>query len=318
MTIAARAPTPTARDSGPGAAMRSPVPALTLAALLWSGSFVVARALRADIDPVLLTFLRWLIALAMLAPFVRREARGALPVVLREWRLLAALGATGIALFHPLVFVALQHTTATNALLVLSLAPAAILVGGALVGGERPTPRQLAGVLVSMAGAVVLITRGDLGLLRSAGAGIGDLWMLAAVVIWAAYSLLLRRRPSELSQTMTLVASIAFALPMLLVLLVPALLAAPSAPITCSLPVLLGVGYIAIFGSVVGFRLWAFGVAEIGPARAGQFVHLMPVLGAVLSFFFLGEPLTMAQVAGAAFVLGGIVLIERAAPLRRP
>jgi drug/metabolite transporter (DMT)-like permease len=315
MTIAARAPTATTRDSGRGAVMRSPVLALTLAALFWSGSFVVGRALRADIDPVLLTFLRWLIALAVFAPFVRREARGALPVVLREWRLLAALGATGIALFHPLVFVALQHTTATNALLVLSLAPAAILLGGALVGGERPTPRQLAGVLVSMAGAAVLITRGDLGLLRTMGAGIGDLWMLAAVVIWAAYSLLLRRCPAELSQTMTLVASIAFALPMLLA---AALLAAPSQPITCSLPVLLGVGYIAIFGSVVGFRLWAFGVGEIGPARAGQFVHLMPVLGAALSFFFLGEPLTMAQVAGAALVLGGIVLIERAAPLRRP
>ena len=312
MSIAVHAPTAIARHGSLGAALRSPVLALTLAALFWAGSFVVGRALRADIDPVVLTFLRWLIALIVLAPFVWREACGALPVVLRQWRLLAALGATGIALFHPMVFVALQNTSATNALLVLSLAPAAILIGGTLTGGERPTRRQLGGVLVSMMGAAVLITRGDLDLLRSAGAG--DLWMLAAVVIWAAYSLLLRRRPAELSQTMTLVASIAFALPMLLA---TALLAAPSAPITCSVPVLLGVAYIAIFGSVIGFRFWAFGVGELGPARAGQFVHLMPVFGAVLSFAFLGEPLTFAQVAGAAFVLGGIVLIERAAPARQ-
>ena len=89
-------------------------------------------------------------------------------------------------------------------------------------------------------------------------------------------------------------------------------------PVTCSVPVLLEVVYIAIFGSVIGFRFWALGVGELGPARAGQFVHLMPVFGAVLSFAFLGEPLTFAQVAGAAFVLGGIVLIERAAPARQP
>ena len=79
---------------------------------------------------------------------------------------------------------------------------------------------------------------------------------------------------------------------------------------------LLGVAYIAIFGSVIGFVFWSFGVGELGPSRAGQFVHLMPVFGAVLSFVFLGEPLSLAQVAGAAFVLSGIVLIERAAPVR--
>ena len=94
------------------------------------------------------------------------------------------------------------------------------------------------------------------------------------------------------------------------------LLAAPASPITLSTPVVLGVAYIAVFGSVIGFVFWSFGVSELGPARAGQFVHLMPVFGAGLSFVFLGEPLSLAQVAGAAFVLSGIVLIERATPVR--
>jgi drug/metabolite transporter (DMT)-like permease len=74
--------------------------------------------------------------------------------------------------------------------------------------------------------------------------------------------------------------------------------------------VLLGTLYIAIFGSVIGFLFWSYGVADLGPTRAGQFVHLMPVFGAALSFVFLGEPLSSPQVLGAAFVLAGIVLIE--------
>jgi drug/metabolite transporter (DMT)-like permease len=314
MTVAAHSPTSGGKITELGTAMRSPTLALALAALFWAGSFVVGRALREDIDPVVLTFLRWLVSLAVFAPFVWREVPRALPIVRREWRLLAALGATGIALFHPLVFVALQHTSATNALLTFSLSPVAILVGSALLTGERPNARQLGGILASLTGAAILITRGDPSLLF-AGTGSGDLWMLAAVAVWAAYSLLLRRRPAELSQTMTLAASIVFALPLLLAF---TLFAAPSSPMTLSMPVLLGVAYIAIFGSVIGFAFWSFGVGALGPSRAGQFVHLMPVFGAGLSFAFLGEPLSLAQVAGAAFVLSGIVLIERSAPARRP
>jgi drug/metabolite transporter (DMT)-like permease len=298
-----------------GAALRSPIMALSLAALFWAGSFVVGRALRDDINPVVLTFSRWLISLLLFAPFVWRELAGNLQVVLREWRLVVGLGATGIALFHPLVYVALQHTSATNALLTFSLSPVVILLGACLTGGERPTVRQLGGVLVSMAGAAVLITRGDLATMTT-GFNIGDLWMQAAVAVWASYSLLLRRRPSDLSQTLTLVSSIAVALPMLLPF---TLLTASGPAVTLSTSVLVGTGYIAIFGSVIGFLFWSYGVAELGPARAGQFVHLMPVFGAALSFAFLGESLSTPQLIGACLVLSGIVLIEQkfAAPTTR-
>jgi drug/metabolite transporter (DMT)-like permease len=289
------------------ALLRSPTLALTLAALFWAGSFVVGRALRDDLDPVALTFFRWFISLLIFAPFVWREFVARLPAVLREWRLVVGLAATGIALFHPLVYLALQHTSATNALLTFSLSPVVILIGASLAGRRRPTVRELTGVLLSMAGAAVLITRGDMAVLESTGMNVGDLWMLAAVVVWAGYSLLLRRRPADLPQTVTLVSSIAVALPMLLPF---TLLAASSTSLHLSTPVLLGTFYIAIFGSVIGFLFWSHGVADLGPTRAGQFVHLMPVFGAALSFVFLGEPLSVAQALGAGFVLSGITLIE--------
>jgi drug/metabolite transporter (DMT)-like permease len=307
MTAAARA-----QHSGNGTTrvwslLPSPVLALTLAALFWAGSFVVGRALRDDIDPVTLTFFRWLISLFVFAPLVWHEIAEHAHVLLREWRLIVLLGATGIASFHPLVYVALQHTTATNALLTFSLSPVAILVGGSLANRKRPTAWEATGVMLSMAGAAILITHGDLGAVRSIGFNVGDLWMLIAVAVWASYSLLLRLRPGDLPQTATLVSSIAVALPMLLPF---TLVAASGNPPHLSAPVLLGTVYIAIFGSVIGFLFWSHGVTGLGPARAGQFVHLMPVFGAALSFVLLGEPLALSQVFGAGFVLFGIVLIE--------
>ena len=294
---------------------RSPALALSLATLFWSGNFIAGRALHEVIDPVSLNFLRWSLALVLLAPFLGPAAWASLPALRREWRLILALGASGIAAFHTLVYLALQSTTATNALLVLSLAPILTLIGAVITGAGRFTRLQTAGALVSMAGAGILITRGDLASTLAHGFTAGDLWMLLAVVIWAVYSLLLRRRPADLSPSVTLVASVAAAL----VLMFPLYLFAPTPLASLGSPkVLLSIGYIALFSSVFAFLLWSRGVAALGPARAGQFVHLMPVFGPVLAFGLLGEAPTAAQVAGAVLVLSGIALVERRATALLP
>jgi drug/metabolite transporter (DMT)-like permease len=135
----------------------------------------------------------------------------------------------------------------------------------------------------------------------------GDPWMLAAVLVWTIYALLLRRRPPDLPQDVTLAASIAVAL----ALLVPAFLVTgatlPRAPGTVAITAIL---YIAVFASLVAFLLWSYGVNEIGAARAGQFVYLMPVFGPALAIAILGETVTPAQVAGAICVFAGIVLVN--------
>lgn len=295
---------------------RSPALALSLATLFWSGNFVAGRALHEVIDPVSLNFLRWSLALVLLAPFLGLAARASLPALRREWRLILALGASGIAAFHTLLYLALQSTTATNALLVLSLAPILTLIGAVITGAGRFTGLQTAGALVSMAGAGILITRGDLAGTLAHGFTAGDLWMLLAVVVWAVYSLLLRRRPADLSPSVTLVASVVAAL----VLMLPLYYLFAPTPLASlgSANVLLSIGYIALFSSVFAFLLWSRGVAALGPARAGQFVHLMPVFGPVLAFVLLGESPTAAQMAGAVLVLGGIALVERRATALLP
>jgi drug/metabolite transporter (DMT)-like permease len=282
--------------------------ALSLAALFWSGNFVAGRALRGQVDPVTLNFLRWLIALALLAPFVWRGTTASMKAVRREWRLILALGATGIASFHTLVYIALQSTTATTALLILSLAPILTLLGSAAIGMEHPTSRQIGGALISIVGAGILITRGNPTGILSQGFNVGDLWMLLAVVIWAAYSLLLRRRPADLPSPVALAASIAAALTMM----APVVILSGRTPVAAlgSFPVLLSIAYIAVFASAIAFLFWTYGVSRLGPTRAGQFVNLMPIFGAGLAFSILDEVPTPAQVAGAALVLSGIALVE--------
>jgi drug/metabolite transporter (DMT)-like permease len=282
--------------------------ALIAAALFWSGNFIAGRALRGDIDPVALNLLRWGLCLALLLPLVARRLVRHRCVVLRAWRLLVGLGATGIAAFHTLTYQALSQTTAVNALLILALAPAAIMAGARLTGDSRPGAVQWMGCLISLAGAGVLITRADPSRLHTAGVNPGDMWMLAAVLVWTAYALLLRRRPADLPQDVTLAASIAVAL----ALLVPAFFVTgatlPRAPDPGAVAAIL---YIAVFASLVAFLLWSFGVNEIGAARAGQFVYLMPVFGPVLAVVILGETLGPAQIAGGLCVLAGIGLVNR-------
>ena len=268
---------------------------MSLAALFWSGNFVVGRALRGQIDPVHLSTLRWVICLAVLFPMLGRKAFAHAGVIRREWRLLLALGATGVAGFQTVVYLALETTTAINALLLLAFTPAAILAGTALTGQARPNPVQWAGSVVSLAGVGVLITRGDLQVIADFAFNRGDLWMTAAVIFWSVYSLLLTRRPADLPQDVLLAGSIVAAL----AILIPLSFAIETALPAFTPAILLALVYIGLFASLFAFMLWSYGVGAIGPGKAGQFIHLMPVFGAVLATAFLGERIGAAQVIGA-------------------
>lgn len=281
--------------------------ALSLAALFWAGNFVAGRALRGDADPVTLNVLRWLLCLALFLPLVAGNLARHWPVVRREWRLVVGLGATGVAAFHTLVYLALVETTAVNALLILTLAPVLIMAGAAAIGQERPSALQWIGCLVSLLGALVLVTRGRLTTLATLDLNRGDLWMLGAVLAWALYSLLLRRRPRDLPQDVTLAASIIAALGLLL----PLLLLQESVRFNATPATLASLVYIAVFASLIAFLLWSHGVNEIGAAQAGQFVNLMPVFGAGLAVLLLGEGIAASQVVGAGFVFAGILLVQR-------
>ncbi len=291
------------------ATLKSPHLLLMGAAFFWAGNFIVGRALRGDIPPVSLNVWRWTIALIILLPLSFAHLRQYHLLLAEQWKLIVGLGATGIAAFHTCVYVALTTTPAVNALLFLSTAPVVIALLSWLAFGETATLRQGLGILISLLGALVLIARGNSTTLMSLRFNPGDLWMLIAVPMWAIYSVLLKRRPSQVPQLALLTASVIVGLVLLLPLYLWQVGRGETMVMTGAN--MLGLLYIAVCASVIAFLCWNRGVAEIGPVKAGLFIHLMPVFGAILAVVFLGEAVAFYQIFGAVLVFSGIALTNQ-------
>ena len=289
----------------------SPYLLLSLTSLIWAGNFIVGRALRSDISAIELNLWRWLLALVILLPLGYRQLSQNWRLLIQHWRLLLLLGFTGIAAFHTSVYTALKTTTAVNAVLFLSLSPILIVIGSGISRKDSITRIQLLGILTSLSGAVVLVAHGELDTLTGLHFFRGDLWMLFAVTMWSVYSVLLKSKPKELPQLSLLVGSIVSAVAMLVVMFL--VLQQGNTTVVWSLRVFSGLLYVSIFASIVAFLFWNRGVAEIGPNRAGVFLHLMPVFGALLSVIILQEGIAIYHLAGAALVFTGIAITTRTA-----
>jgi drug/metabolite transporter (DMT)-like permease len=282
---------------------------LVVAVLLWSGNFIVGRSMRTALSPLSINFWRWTIALAVLLPFATPHIRRHWPAIVKHWKLIAALGITGIACFQTIVYVALTETSALSAMLLLSLAPIAIGIASHVLLGESMSPLQRAGIGASTLGAAVLVTHGSADAVTSFHLGAGELWMVLAVGVWTVYSLLVKRLPRELPQSAVLAAAAAVGV----IAMVPVYLSLASHENLLALPgaAQAGLAYIGLLASAPPFILWNRGVASMGASHAGVFLNLMPLFGALMGFVFLGEALQGYQLAGAAFIFAGIAAMNR-------
>ena len=279
---------------------------LAVPPLLWSGNFVIGRAMRDAIEPVPLTFWRWLIAALVIAPFAVGLAWRHRAVVARHWRLMIALGVTGVGWFHMSVYYGLQTSTPINAGLLMTTGPMMIAALSRLAYGDPISRRYLAGLVLSLFGAAVVIARGDPAVLLSLQVNQGDIWLLAAAMLWAVYSVLLKRKPADL--------------PPLALLLITILVGVGSlAPLffwqagfglgfTPGPATLATLAYVSLFASLLAYACWSRGVREVGPSRAGLYMYLMPFFSAVLSVVALGDAIAAYHVLGGVLIFGGIVL----------
>lgn len=296
----------------PGTRFNPTYAALALTALLWSSNFVIGRAVHEEVTPATMNFLRWAVALAALLPVTFADLKRHRAVLVRHWKLIGLLGLTGIAAFQTVCYVALTLTTALNSILLISLAPFAIVALSWLALGESVSRAQVLGLLVSLAGAAVLILRGEVATLAHVRFNAGDLLMLGAVALWAVYSVLLRRRPSTLPPLAFHTAAVAAGTLWMVPLFGWEAARGNGLPHTAA--AWAAIGFVAVFSSAIAHALWVRGVATIGANRAGVFIHLMPLFGAALALVFLGEQLAPYHAIGAALVLGGVVLTNRRRP----
>lgn len=282
----------------------SPWAGLVAATLFWSGNFVVGRFLRGEIEPLALNFVRWVIAAIVLAPFVWRAFREQWPLLRRHGLYVTALGVTGLALPHTCSYYAVQTTTAVNALLLLILMPVIVALASWRFFGQQIRALQWAGIATCIVGAVGILVRWDLSVLVNLQFNRGDLWMLPAVAMSSAHTLLLRRTPAGVTQGPLLLASM-FAAVALMAPLVVAMGAGDLAAVTKVWPAAV---YVGVFASAAAFLLWNRGVVAVGAQRAAPLMYLMPVYASVLSALFIGEGVQPYQVAGGAVVLAGLWL----------
>ena len=283
---------------------------LALASLFWAGNWVVGRVLRHAFDPVTLNFLRWSGAAIVLAPFAWRGALESRAAIRRSAGVLTLLALTGVALFQSLVYLGLRTTTAVNAVLLNSSAPLFMLLCSWAIERERGSRRQVAGMLISLAGILVILSRGEAASLLRLDLHAGDAWILLAMPVWGIYSVLLKRRPPEVGGMVFL-----FVISVIGVLLLAPFAALEALRVPPRWPGGAAAGavlYTSLAASVGAFICWNRGVAVVGANSAGFTLHLLPAFGTLLAIIFLGESFHAFHAAGIATILLGVVVATRA------
>jgi drug/metabolite transporter (DMT)-like permease len=277
---------------------------MLLPTLFWGGNAVAGRMAAGLVPPLSLAFWRWLFAFLILLPFGLPRVLAQKETVARHWKLLCLLAASSVTAYNSFLYVALTTTTAVNATLVSAAIPVAIVSLSWLWFREGVGPRQAAGILLSLAGVLMVIARGELQTLLSLSLHAGDLWALAAVASWSLFSVVLRRYPTGLDSlallTVQVGAGTLFILPLYLVEL------ALGGGFALSWTAAGLISYVAIFPSLVAYGLWNLGVVRLGPGTAGLYVNLIPVFTALLAIPLLGESFRWFHGAGMVMIFAGI------------
>ena len=301
------------KDGGPplAALWSRAYPLLTVTALFWAGNSIVGRAARDLVPPAALSFWRWTLALVLLLPLAWPHLKRDWPLLRANWPIVALLGALAIGAFNTMLYTGLQSTTALNSMLIQSAQPALVLIVGALVMGDRTSLRQIAGVAISLAGVLAIITRGDPMMLLGLNLNIGDAIIGAAVLLWALYSVLLRRRPPVHPLSFlaaSIIVGIAVIAPVYGHELWSGRLIEPGVESA------LAIAYVSIFPSFLAYLFFNRGVELIGSAATGQYMNVMPLMGAGLAMLFLGERLYLFHIVGLALIVAGILVAGRPEP----
>ena len=275
---------------------------------MWAGNGIAGRLAVDQVSPMVLTCLRWVIVVAILTPLVGRQVVAEWPQLKERWLFTTLMGIFGLTAFNALFYAAAHHTSAINITLFQGSIPVFVLVAMVLVFHARVIPLQIIGMIVTLIGVTIVSVKADWQILKTLALNIGDVWMLIACVFYSIYTLGLRYRPEMPGLVFfAAMAVVAFAssLPLVGVEMIQG---------TAQFPTPKGwliLLYVALMPSLLSQIFFIRGVELIGPARAGLFVNLVPVFGALLAVMLLGEPFALYHAIGLALVLGGIWLSER-------
>ena len=283
---------------------------LILCTAFWSGNFIVGKvATLFEIPPLTLNFYRWFIAWIILAPFTLKEVIQNWEIIKDNFISLVIMAFTSISVFNSVVYYALNYTQVLNGVLMISTIPVLIIFISSIFKTEKTNIFQVLGVVVSLCGVVIIITKMEFQRLIHLQLNKGDLWMLVAMFSWATYSIMMKEKkinlkPFVLLQTLITIGVI-FLAPMYFFEIMN------GQYLTMNIPVILTIGYVVLFAGIGAYIFWNGAVLLIGPNRAGIFLHLMPVFSALMAIFLLAEKFSHYHFYGALFIVFGIFLSSK-------
>ena len=283
---------------------------LFLAIFFWAGNFIVGKVASIyQIPPFSLNFYRWFFAWLILAPFTLKGIFSKKQYIFENFKFFIFLGITSVTIFNSIVYYSLNFTQVISGVLMISTIPVMIIFISSILKIEKTNIFQIFGVILSFLGVIVIVTKFNLEILMNLNFNKGDLTMVVAMLSWATYSALLKKKKHDLSQLTLLQVIITFGL----IFLVPIYFIEMSLGYTIKIntPFLLTLTYVVLFPGLTSFICWIKGIALIGPNRAGIFLHLMPIFSAIMAMLIFDEKFMFYHFLGALFILSGIILSNK-------
>ena len=283
---------------------------LFFATLFWSGNFLVGKfASFYEIPPFSLNFYRWLFAWLILAPFTIQEILKKKSYILENYKYYAVLGITSVTIFNSIVYYSLNFTQVISGVLMISTIPVMIIFISSILKIEKTNIFQILGVTFSFIGVILIITKANFEILMSLDFNKGDITMVIGMLSWATYSALLKKKKHKLSQLTLLEVIISFGF----IFLIPIYFIEYQMGFTINLNVnfFMILFYVVLFPGLVSFIFWIKGVSLIGANRSGVFLHMMPILSAIMAMIIFNEKFMFYHMLGALFILIGILLSNR-------
>ena len=283
---------------------------LLLTVTFWAGNFVVGKfASLYEVPPFSLNFYRWLFAWLILAPFTFPEIIKKKEYIIKNYKLFIILGVTSITIFNSIVYYSLNFTQVISGVLMISTIPVMIMFFSSILKIEKTNLFQIIGVILSFIGVITILTKANFEILKNLDFNKGDITMVLAMFSWALYSTLLKKQKYELSQLSLLQTIMSFGL----IFLIPVYFIEYKIGFRINLdaPFILILSYVVLFPGLASFILWIKGISLIGANRSGVFLHLMPILSAIMAMIFFSEKFMFYHMLGACFIITGILLSNK-------
>jgi drug/metabolite transporter (DMT)-like permease len=282
---------------------------LLLTAIFWGGTFIAGRAISTTVKPFSAAFLRFAVATVLLL-VITKATEGRFPRIKRHQIIpILLMGMIGIFTYNALFFRGLQQIEAGRASVIIANNPIFIALFSALLFKERLTPQKIIGVLLSVSGAIVVITKGNPLTIFQEHIGLGEIYIFGCVASWGAYSLIGKAVMRDLSPLHSVTLSVIAGT---LMLATPAYMEGILHDIAHYRWLEWGsFTYLGVCGTVLGFIWYYQGIRAIGPTKAGLFINFVPISAILLAFFLLNEPVTLSLAFGVLLVSIGVYLANK-------